>query len=38
MPADRSGPAELLYASEYSKWPFSWTRDGQFLAIEEELV
>jgi TolB protein len=34
-PADKSTPAELLYASDYPKWPGYWSPDGEFLAFVE---
>jgi Tol biopolymer transport system component len=32
-PADKSGPAKLLYANEHQKWPHSWSPDGSLLAF-----
>ena len=32
-PADLGGPPELLYESEHSKWPLSWSSDSKFLAF-----
>ena len=34
-PADRSAPATLLYASDFDKWPRSWSPDGKLLAFEQ---
>ena len=35
-PVDRSAPAALLYASEFDKWPSSWSPDGTLLAFEQQ--
>ena len=35
-PTDKSEPAALLYASEYPKWPSSWSSDGETLAFQQE--
>ena len=36
IPSDKSGPAELLYASEYAKWANSWLPDGAVLSFNQE--
>jgi len=33
QPADKSAPAELLYASKDPQWPSSWSPDGKLLAF-----
>ena len=35
-PADRSAPATVFYASEYDKWPVSWSAGGTLLAFEQQ--
>ena len=36
VPADKSSPAQVLFANEYPKWPSSWSPDDKLLAFHQE--
>ena len=36
VPTDKSAPPQLIFESDYAKWPESWSPDGRLLAFSRE--